>query len=69
MALKDKPNSEIFSLYDNNPILRIHNAKNLRDTRNWLTEFREYPEESNKDAIRSVAGTYNLLSQEFGGTN
>ena len=39
MALRDKPNPDLFRLYDDDLVLRIHNAKNLRDTRNILAEF------------------------------
>lgn len=42
MALKDKPNTDLFRLYDDNLVLRINNEKNLRDTRNKLAEFQEY---------------------------
>ncbi|HEY94133.1 MAG TPA: hypothetical protein G4O15_04275, partial [Dehalococcoidia bacterium] len=41
MALKDKPNEELFRLYDDDLVLRLNNEKNLRDTRNRLSEFQE----------------------------
>lgn len=42
MALKDKPNSELFRLYDNELLLRLHNPKNLRDTRHILARFNAF---------------------------
>ena len=35
-------NDKLFPLYDNELVLRLHNAKNLRDTRRMLGKFREY---------------------------
>ena len=34
------PNSELFDLYDSNLVLRLHNAKNLSDTRKILAKFK-----------------------------
>jgi hypothetical protein len=41
MALKDKPNEDLFHLNDDDLILRFDNDKNLRDTRNRLAGFQE----------------------------
>ncbi len=35
-------NEELFKLYDNDLVLRLHNVKNLSDTRKMLTKFKEY---------------------------
>ena len=35
-------NSELFELYDSDLVLRLHNAKNLSDTRKILTRFNQY---------------------------
>jgi integrase len=35
-------NEELFKLYDSELILRLHNKKNLRDTRTILTKFKNY---------------------------
>ncbi|MFC1987937.1 tyrosine-type recombinase/integrase [Chloroflexota bacterium] len=35
-------NQELFELYDSDLVLRLHNAKNLSDTREKLARFREY---------------------------
>ncbi|UCG55437.1 MAG: hypothetical protein JSV32_04355, partial [Dehalococcoidia bacterium] len=35
-------NEELFKLYDSELILRLHNEKNLRDTRTILTKFKNY---------------------------
>lgn len=43
LELRQMGNDELFKLYDNEIILRLHNPKNLRDTRKKLAEFKEYP--------------------------
>ena len=35
-------NEDLFTLYDNDLVLRLHNVKNLSDTRKMLTKFKEY---------------------------
>ena len=35
-------NDELLHLYDNDLILRLHNAKNLSDTRKLLDRFKQY---------------------------
>jgi site-specific recombinase XerD len=35
-------NDELFKLYDSDLMLRLHNAKNLSDTRKMLARFKEY---------------------------
>ena len=35
-------NEELFKLYENDLVLRLHNAKNLSDTRKVLDRFKEY---------------------------
>ncbi len=40
--LRNLPNSELIRLYDSELILKLHNAKNLRDTRNTLSRFMSY---------------------------
>ena len=42
LELRQMSNHELFQRYDNELVLRLHSAKNLRDTRNKLSEFREY---------------------------
>ena len=42
MALREKTNPDLFRLYDDDLVLRLHNAKNLKDTRTLLVHFREY---------------------------
>jgi integrase/recombinase XerD len=40
--LRNLPNSELVRLYDSELVLKLHNAKNLRDTRNMLSRFMDY---------------------------
>ena len=40
--LRRMTNEELFELYDSDLILRLHNAKNLSDTRKFLTRFKHY---------------------------
>jgi integrase/recombinase XerD len=40
--LRQMNNEDLFQLYDSDLILRLHNAKNLTDTRKILTRFKEY---------------------------
>ncbi len=35
-------NEELFRLYDNDLVLRLHNVKNLSDTRKILDRFKEH---------------------------
>jgi len=42
MALIDKTNKELFKLYDDDLVLRLHNDKNLAETRKRLIEFGEF---------------------------
>ncbi len=42
MALRNLPNAELIHLYDSELVLRLHNAKNLRDTRSVLSQFMSY---------------------------
>ncbi len=35
-------NEELFKLYDNELVLRLHNVKNLSDTRKMLIRFKEH---------------------------
>ncbi len=35
-------NEELFKLYDNDLVLRLHNVKNLSDTRKILIRFRQH---------------------------
>lgn len=60
MALRDKPNSELFRLYDDDLVLRIHNHHNLRDTRNILTAFRTHLGDTvpNAEAAKSFLTRY-----------
>ena len=37
--LRNLPNTELARLYDSELVLKLHNAKNLRDTRNILSRF------------------------------
>jgi len=40
--LRNLPNSELIRLYDSELVLKLRNAKNLRDTRNMLSRFVDY---------------------------
>jgi integrase/recombinase XerD len=42
LTLRNLPNTELIRLYDSELILRLHNRKNLRDTRNILSRFMDY---------------------------
>ncbi|MBA7468820.1 Tyrosine recombinase XerC [subsurface metagenome] len=42
MALRNLPNAELTRLYDSELVLKLHNPKNLRDTRTVLSHFMEY---------------------------
>jgi hypothetical protein len=42
LTLRNKPNQELLKLYDNELVLRLHNVKNLRDTRVLLSHFFEF---------------------------
>ena len=42
LRLRRLTNDSLFPLYDNELLLRLHNAKNLRDTRRMLGLFKEY---------------------------
>ena len=42
LELRQMSNHDLFQRYDNELVLRLHSAKNLRDTRNKLTEFKDY---------------------------
>ena len=42
MALREKTNQELFSLYEDDLALRLHNAKNLKDTKTLLNHFMEF---------------------------
>lgn len=40
--LRQMNNEDLFQLYDSDLVLRLHNAKNLSDTRRTLAWFKEY---------------------------
>jgi len=40
--LQNLPNTELIRLYDSEIVLKLHNAKNLRDTRTVLSHFMSY---------------------------
>jgi hypothetical protein len=40
--LRNLPNAELIRLYDSELVLKLHNAKNLRDTRNILARYMNY---------------------------
>jgi len=42
LRLRHMTNSELFQLYDSDLVLRLHNAKNLSDTRKILNKFKQY---------------------------
>jgi hypothetical protein len=42
LALREMTNPELFSLYDDDLVLRLHNVKNLKDTRIMLGHFRDF---------------------------
>ena len=39
--LRQMNNEDLFQLYDSDLVLRLHNAKNLSDTRKILAKFKE----------------------------
>lgn len=39
LMLRNLPNTELIRLYESELVLKLHNAKNLRDTRNTLSRF------------------------------
>ena len=42
LTLKHMNNGDLFKLYDTDLVLRLHNAKNLSDSRKMLARFQEY---------------------------
>jgi len=42
LALRNLPNTELARLYDSELVLKLHNPKNLRDTRTVLSHFMSY---------------------------
>ena len=40
--MRQLDNDELFTLYDSDLVLRLHNEKNLKDTRRILAEFKEF---------------------------
>jgi len=40
--LKHMTSSDLFQLYDSDLVLRLHNTKNLSNTRKMLARFQEY---------------------------
>jgi hypothetical protein len=42
LALRNLPNAELTRLYDSELVLKLHNPKNLRDTRKVLSHFMSY---------------------------
>jgi len=42
LALRELTNPELLGLYDDDLVLRIHNAKNLKDTQTLLNHFMEF---------------------------
>ena len=40
--LKQMNNEDLFQLYDNDLVVRLHSVKNLADIRKILTKFKEY---------------------------
>jgi len=42
LALRNLPNEELVRIYDSELVLKLHNQKNLRDTRNILSRFINY---------------------------
>ncbi len=42
LMLRNLPNTELVRLYDSELVLKLHNAKNLRDTRNILSRYMSY---------------------------
>ncbi len=58
--LRQMNNEDLFKLYDSDLVLRLHNAKNLNDTRKILTRFKEslgdYP--PSHDLVKSFLAQY-----------
>ena len=42
LRLRNLTGDALFNLYDSDLVLRLHNAKNLSDTRTMLGKFKEY---------------------------
>jgi integrase len=42
LRLRNLTNNQLIALYDNTLVLRLHNVKNLRDTRTILAHFKKY---------------------------
>jgi integrase/recombinase XerD len=42
LMLRHKTNGELFELYDSDLVVRIHNARNLKGTRQFLAKFKDY---------------------------
>jgi hypothetical protein len=42
LPLRHLTNEKLFQLYDSDLVLRLHNTKNLSDTRKMLAKFKEY---------------------------
>jgi len=42
MALRNLPNDQLFEQYDSDLVLRLHNPRNLSDTRRMLLRFRDH---------------------------
>lgn len=42
LRLRHLTNDELFELYDSDLVLRLHNEKNLKDTRTMLTRFKDH---------------------------
>src|ERR1035437_8008240 len=42
LRLRNLSNDQLVKLYDSELVLRLHNAKNLTDTRKILAHFKEY---------------------------
>ena len=58
--LRQLDNDGLFTLYDSDLVLRLHNEKNLKDTRKILTEFKQFLNEQkpSSDLAKSYLSQY-----------
>jgi site-specific recombinase XerD len=60
LSLRDKTNDELFRLYTDDLTLRLHNEKNLRDTKTLLMHFQDHlsVEKPSREAAKAFLAQY-----------
>jgi hypothetical protein len=55
LMLRQLDNEKLFTLYDSDLVLRLHNTRNLKDTRKILPEFKHFLNEQkpSTDLVKS----------------